>query len=93
MTLLPGQVLGFPPARGGKRWVGVPDALQGGVAAPAGAAAPASDESDRDFSHSQNTMTQLSGAYHPATTHQHAPPRYCRHPRRLTEDTFARPRG
>ena len=38
-TLLPGLVLGFPPARGGAWGRGIPDALQEGTVAPAGVTA------------------------------------------------------
>ena len=46
-TLLPGQVLGFPPVRGGRWGIATPDTLQEGIVAPAGVTASEPDEPAR----------------------------------------------
>jgi hypothetical protein len=73
--LLPGQVLGFPPVRGGGEEGGTPDALQEGRMAPAGVTAsvpnePARISPDPDQHHPERSKEPTQHV-----AHQHAPPR------------------
>ena len=87
-TLLPGQVLGFPPVRGGAWGRGRSDALQEGRMAPMGVTAkPARISPIRQTPTTPNGPTRTTRQ----ATHERAPPRTCHHHRRLTVVIEARP--
>ena len=66
-TLLPGRVLGFPPARGREWGMDTSDTLQEGMVAPAGVTASEPEEPTRDFSRTPNPTAQ-PGRSQPATS-------------------------
>ena len=71
-TLLPGQVLGFPPVRGGAWGRGRPDALQEGTMAPTGVTASVPASRPRFLPSAKHPHPERSDALH-QTSH----PRTC----------------
>jgi len=74
-TLLPGRVLGFPPAYGGERVMGSADALQEGMMAPSGVTASESEEPAKISPTSPSTATHSNRGHPtikpPASTRHH----------------------
>ena len=89
-TLLPGQVLGFPPVRGGRWGIATPDTLQEGIVAPAGVTASEPDEPARISPARQTPPANRSRPAKPPPNY--APSRLRRHQHRLTANTTTRPR-
>ena len=90
MTLLPGRVLGFPPARGGRWGMDITDTLQEGMVAPAGVTA--SEPKNRQGFLLHTNPTAQPEPTSQTTAQHHASSRLRRYPSCLTTSTNTRPR-
>jgi hypothetical protein len=93
MTLLPGRILGFPPVHTWQRRRASPNALQEGRVAPSGVTTSVSAKPTGISPDPRNPATNAPSCSTILAAHQHAPPRPCRHRRRLTVANKTGPTG